>query len=224
MRAAGILLAAGRGARLGGDAPKAFATLGGEPLLARALRTAERCRRLEGVVVVAPEGYEEEVTAIAGDRAMLLAVVAGGATRQDSVRRGLDAVPGGVDAVACHDVARPFATPTLYDLVLEALDHADGAVPTVPVSDTVKRVRDGMVLGTLRREELVLVQTPQAFRRAVLEEAHRTAEREGFTGTDDAVLLERAGFRVAAVPGDPRNLKITDPADLERAAALLGRG
>jgi 2-C-methyl-D-erythritol 4-phosphate cytidylyltransferase len=224
VRVAGILLAGGRGTRLGGETPKALVLFGGEPLLARALRTADGCGRLEGLVVVIPEGHEDEATAIAAASAKLLAVVAGGATRQGSVRRGLDALPNGFEAVVCHDVARPFAGPALYERVLDALEGADGAVPTVPVSDTVKRVRNGVVLETLPRDELVLVQTPQAFRRAALEEAHRRAERDGFTGTDDGALLERAGFRVAAVPGDPRNLKITDPVDLERATELLGRG
>lgn len=224
MRAAGILLAAGRGARLGEQSPKALVPLGGEPLLVRALRTAEACPRIAGLVIVAPVGYEDEAISLVTGSTKLLAVVPGGVTRQDSVRRGLRGLSGDLDAVVCHDVARPFATPALYDRVLDALEGADGVVPVVPVADTVKRVRGGLVLETVPRDDLVLVQTPQAFRRSSLEEAHRRAERDGFTGTDDATLLERAGFAVATVPGDPRNLKITDPGDLERAAALLTDG
>lgn len=221
MRAAGILLAAGRGRRLGGEAPKALAPVGGEPILARALRTAASCAGIEALVVVAPGGYEEEVTSLVDGSATPVSVVAGGKTRQASVRRGLEAVPAGPDAVVCHDVARPFASPELFERVLGALAEADGVVPVVPVADTVKRLRGGLVVETLSREDLALAQTPQAFHRAALEAAHLRAQRDGFVGTDDAVLLEQAGFVVAAVEGDPRNLKITDPADLARAAAIL---
>lgn len=221
MRGAGILLAAGRGTRLGGETPKGFSPLGGEPLLARVLRAAAACGAIEALVVVAPPGYEDAAASIAADAGASVRVVTGGETRQASVRRGLDDVPPGPEAVVCHDVARPFAPPELFDRVLRALAGADGAVPVLPVADTVKRLRDGLVVETVPRDDLALVQTPQAFRRPALETAHLRAEVEGFTGTDDAVLLERAGFRVAAVPGDPRNLKITDPSDLARAAAML---
>ncbi len=223
MRALALLAAAGRGERLGGRLPKAFVEIAGEPLLAHAVRTLGACPGVEGFVVAAPQGMEDETKAIA-DGPKLLGVVTGGATRQDSVARALEAAPPGFDAVVCHDVARPLATPDLFAAVLEALDSADGAVPGVRVPDTVKRVAEGRVAETVPRAGLVLAQTPQAFRRGPLERAHRAAAEDGFEATDDAMLLERAGYSVVVVPGDPANVKITGPGDLERAAALLRRG
>jgi 2-C-methyl-D-erythritol 4-phosphate cytidylyltransferase len=218
-----VLLGGGRGERLSGQDPKAFVSLEGRTLLERAVSTVEACSRIEGFVVVAPETWEGRARTIVGPRDRLADVVAGGGTRQDSVRRGLDALPEALDVVICHDVARPMATPALFEAVLDGLVGADGAVPSLPVADTVKRVYDGMVAETVARDGLVLVQTPQAFRRAALEAAHRAAEADGFVATDDAALLERAGFRVAVVPGEPANIKITRPEDL-RLASALARG
>ncbi len=220
MRVGAILLGGGRGQRLSGSEPKAFVSLGGRTLLERAVAVVEACSRVEGFVVVAPEGWEDRARTAIGARPRLVEVVAGGETRQDSVRSGLQALPEGFDVVICHDVARPLASPALFDAVLDGLSDADGAVPSVPVADTVKRVDDGMVAETVHRDGLVLVQTPQAFGREALTAAHRAAEADGFTGTDDATLLERAGFRVAAVPGDPVNIKVTRPEDLSVASAL----
>jgi 2-C-methyl-D-erythritol 4-phosphate cytidylyltransferase/2-C-methyl-D-erythritol 2,4-cyclodiphosphate synthase len=219
--AAGVLLlGGGRGERLSGPDPKAFALLDGRTLLELAVSTVEACGRVEGFVVVAPEGWEERARTIVGPRPRLIDVVAGGGNRQDSVRRGLAALPEPFDVVICHDVARPLASAELFDAVLGGLAGADGSVPSVPVPDTVKRVDDGMVAETVHRDGLVLVQTPQAFTREALTAAHRAAEADGFTGTDDAALLERAGFRVAVVPGDTANIKITRPEDLKVASAL----
>jgi 2-C-methyl-D-erythritol 4-phosphate cytidylyltransferase len=158
-----------------------------------------------------------------GPRARLVDVVGGGQTRQDSVRRGLETLPEAFDVVVCHDVARPLASTALFEAVLDGLAGVEGAVPSVPLADTVKRVEDGMVAETLPRDALVLVQTPQAFSREALAAAHRAADADGFAGTDDAALLERAGFRVAVVPGDPVNIKITRSEDL-RVASALARG
>jgi 2-C-methyl-D-erythritol 4-phosphate cytidylyltransferase len=210
----------GRGERLSGPDPKAFALLDGRTLLELAVSTVEACPRVEGFVVVAPEGWEGRARTIVGPRPRLVDVVAGGETRQDSVRLGLAALPEAFDVVICHDVARPLASAALFDAVLDALAGTEGAVPSVPVDDTVKRVDDGMVAETLHRDGLVLVQTPQAFTREALTAAHRAAEADGFAGSDDAALLERAGFRVAVVPGEPANIKITRPEDLMVASAL----
>lgn len=223
MAVGAVLLGGGRGERLSGQDPKAFARLDGRTLLERAVSTVEACSRIEGFVVVAPEGWEGRARTIVGPRDRLADVVAGGETRQDSVRRGLDALPESLDIVICHDVARPMATPRLFDAVIDGLAGADGAVPSLPMADTVKRVDDGMVVETVARDGLVLVQTPQAFRREAIIAAHRAAEADGFVATDDAALLERAGFRVAVVPGDPTNIKITRPEDL-RVASALARG
>ena len=220
MRAAAILLAAGAGRRLGVDLPKGFVTLDGGTLLEHALRAVDPCPGIELAVCAVPPGLEERARELADPPGKLGAVVAGGGSRQESVRIAMGAVPSDYDALVVHDVARPFAAPSLFQAVLDALAGADGAVPVVPIADTVKRTRDGSVAETVSRDGLVLVQTPQGFRREALERAHRRAGREGYRGTDDAALLERAGFTVAAVPGDPANIKVTTARDLDLARAL----
>ena len=221
MNAVALLLGAGRGSRLGADRPKAFLPLAGRPLLAYAVASVEACDRVSGFIVVAPEGRENEARDLAAD-GKLLGVVPGAPTRQESARRGLEAVPAGVDAVLIHDVARPLATPWLFVRVVEGLASADAVVPAVPVADTVKRVQEGRVIETLDRESLMLAQTPQGFRREALEAAYRVADEGSHEATDDAVLVERAGLRVMVVPGDASNIKITGPSDLLVAEALLG--
>ncbi|HZP90218.1 MAG TPA: 2-C-methyl-D-erythritol 4-phosphate cytidylyltransferase [Actinomycetota bacterium] len=225
-RAVAIVLAGGAGERLGERTPKAFVPLGGRPMLVHAATAALACPAVGSIVVAAPEGFEDLAHAtLEGVGAH--AVVTGGGTRQASVRAALEAVPAEAGAIVCHDAARPFARPELFAAVLEALAEADGAVPVLPVPDTVKRVRGGLVLRTEPREELALAQTPQAFRAPALREAHRRAAEAGIDLTDDAAVLEWAGFRVRAVPGDPGNFKITTPDDLARAelhAGELARG
>jgi 2-C-methyl-D-erythritol 4-phosphate cytidylyltransferase/2-C-methyl-D-erythritol 2,4-cyclodiphosphate synthase len=148
-------------------------------------------------------------------------VVGGGETRQESVRLALRAVAEDVKVVACHDAARPFASPALFGAVIEAVgDGAAGAVPVVAVADTIKRARDGWVVGTEVREELAAAQTPQAFATPVLREAHERAAAQGVAFTDDAALVEWAGGRVRTVPGEPANIKVTTPEDLARAEAV----
>lgn len=218
MSVGAILLAAGRGERMGGVGSKAFHVLGGRTLLAWAVAAVEECPDVDGFVVAAPPGEEERVRGEVAT-AKLGAVVPGGGTRVASVRRALEELPGRFDMVVCHDVARPLAGPQLFSDVIAALDRADGAIPVVPVTDTIKRVRGDVVEETLPREALAAAQTPQAFRREALARAH-ASEAEA---TDDAALLEAAGFRVVAVPGDPRNLKLTTPVDLAVAEALLVR-
>jgi 2-C-methyl-D-erythritol 4-phosphate cytidylyltransferase len=204
------VVAAGSGARFGG--PKQFQLLGGRTVLARSIEGA-RAVAERVVAVVPPEG---------GPAPGADVTVPGGATRSDSVRAGLSAVPEDVAVVVVHDAARPLASPALFRAVVEAVAAgADAAVPGVPVPDTVKRVGgDGVVEETLDRDPLVLVQTPQAFAGPALRRAHRS----GTHATDDAALVEADGGRVVVVPGEPDNLKITRADDLVRAAALIGRG
>ncbi len=221
-----IVLAGGSGERLGERTPKAFVALGGRPLLVHAALAALACPAIGSIVVAAPEGLEDLAHAML-EGVGAHAVVTGGATRQGSVRAALEVVPPEAEAIVCHDAARPFARPELFTAVLSALQDADGAVPVLPVPDTVKRVRGGIVLGTESREELALAQTPQAFSASALREAHRRAVEAGVDLTDDAAVLEWAGFRVRAIPGDPANFKITTPDDLARAelhAGDLARG
>jgi 2-C-methyl-D-erythritol 4-phosphate cytidylyltransferase/2-C-methyl-D-erythritol 2,4-cyclodiphosphate synthase len=214
-----VLVAAGEGARLGADRPKAFVGLGDEVMLARSLRMLDDHPALDGIVVVVPEGWEEPATLLADDLAAtkVSAAVAGGASRAESVAAGLAAVPAEADLILVHDAARPFAAPELVSRVLEALGEADGAVPGTPVTDTVKRVDDGRIVETLDRSRLVAVQTPQGFRADVLRRAYAQAGDRLATATDCAALVEAAGGSVTVVPGDTSNLKVTTPADLAEA-------
>jgi 2-C-methyl-D-erythritol 4-phosphate cytidylyltransferase len=221
MRTVAVLLAAGRGERLAADRPKAFIDLDGRTLLARAVETIEECPDVDRFVVVAPERWEERASDATAGAGKAVAVVRGGASRQASVAAALDAVPASADVVVCHDVARPLASPKLFSAVVSAVERADGAIPVLPVTDTVKRVRGDEVVDTVDRIDLVVVQTPQAFRREALVVAHRAGATAEGRATDDAALLEAMGFRVVAIPGDPMNLKVTRPEDLALARALL---
>ena len=216
-----LLVGAGMGERLGGDRPKAFVRFADRTLLGASLAALEACAVVDGIVLVVPEGWEERTTLLADDlcAAKTAAAVAGGATRADSVVAGLAEVPDEAAFVLVHDAARPLVTEPLVDRVAAAVAAgADGAIPTVPITDTVKRVgSDGTVLATLDRTELRTVQTPQGFAADVLRNA-LAGDRTG--ATDCASLVERAGGRVVAVEGDPLNLKVTTRADLARAEAL----
>ncbi len=224
MRLAAILLAAGRGERLGTDVPKAFVELDGRPLLLHSFDVVRDSVAAASVVVTVPAGWEARTSALVGDAAR---VVTGGATRQRSVATALEAVleVEEPDVIVCHDAARPFATVALYEAVVAALASdvgADGAIPVIPIVDTLKRVDGGHVVETIPREGIVRVQTPQAFRFASLVRAHREAERTEDPATDDASLLERMGLRVVTVEGETDNIKITTQEDL-RLATLIGR-
>ena len=191
-------------------------------MLLRAAQAAAACSEVTSLVIAAPPGLEERARAlVAGVKPVV--VVAGGATRHRSVGLALAAIPEPTPFVVCHDAARPFASPRLFAEVLDALESssdASGAVPVVPVSDTVKRVHDGFVVATEDRDELALAQTPQAFRATALRDAHARAAGAGLEFSDDAAALEWAGYRVAVAPGDPENFKITTEQDLARAELL----
>jgi 2-C-methyl-D-erythritol 4-phosphate cytidylyltransferase len=218
-----ILLAAGAGRRLGTAEPKALLPVGGRPMLAVAAATAAASPSVRGLVVTFPVGWEGRARACVEDLDVSAVFVEGGDSRQASVRAALAEVPGQVDICAVHDAARPFASPELFALVIQAVaEGADGAVPVVAVTDTVLRVRGALVEGAEPREELALGQTPQAFRTSVLREAHSKAEAAGASFTDDASMLRWAGFEVRAIAGDPDNVKITTLADLAHADRRMG--
>ena len=206
-----VVAAAGSGTRFGGL--KQFEHLGARRVVDWAIAGARSVA--DGIVLAVPPGAppspdaaDEEVDALVG----------GGATRSASVRAGLAAVPAHVEIVVVHDAARPLASPALFRAVVAAVrDGADGAVPGLVLADTVKRVRDDTVVATLDRAELVAVQTPQAFRAAVLRRAHAA----GGEATDDAALVEAAGGRVVVVAGEPANAKVTSPEDLAAAEARM---
>jgi len=209
-----IVVAGGTGQRFGRR--KQFSLLGGRPVLAWAVSACRRCSA--GVVLVVPRDADAENDAGTRDAD---AVVPGGTTRAESVRCGLAAVPADAGVIVVHDAARPLASPALFDAVIAAVTEggADGAVPGLPPSDTIKAVDEsGRVTSTLDRAALVAVQTPQAFRADVLRRAHAEAPPGA---TDDAMLVEALGGTVLVVPGEPGNLKITDPGDLVAAERLL---
>ena len=215
-----ILAAAGSGDRLGLDRPKAFAPLNDRPLIAESLERLDASGWIEGIVVAAPPEWEEPCILVAEEIAAgkVAETVTGGQTRSESVRNALAQVPEGAAVVLVHDAARPLVTEEVIERVVTGLEEGwDGAVPTLPVSDTVKRVDGEAVAETIDREGLVTVQTPQAFLADVL----RRAVESGGEASDCAALVEAAGGRVRAVQGDPRLLKVTEPADLELVESWL---
>ena len=216
-----LLVAAGAGTRLGIDRPKAFAPLAGRPLLAESLDRLDRCRWVDAIVVAAPPGWEEPAILLSEELAAtkVVSCVTGGATRAESVRSALAEVPEEALVVLVHDAARPLLEDAVVERVLGPLSEGyDGAVPVLPIMDTVKRVRGGVVIETMAREGLVAVQTPEAFLASSLRRAY-AGELED--ATDCASLVERAGGRVAVVEGDPRLLKVTTPADLALVESWL---
>jgi 2-C-methyl-D-erythritol 4-phosphate cytidylyltransferase len=206
----------------------ALAELAGRPLLTHAVEALE-ANRCTGVIVVVghPDALEATAKLVAEEGfAKVVAVVAGGPTRQASVAAGLRSLPEGPAYVAVHDAARPLVAHGAVDRLLELLLRAGtaGVVPGVPVVDTIRRVDAGQrSTGLVARERLRAVQTPQLFVRGALEEAHRLAAAGGAEVTDEAALLELAGHRVQVVPGDPENLKVTTALDLALAETLLVR-
>jgi 2-C-methyl-D-erythritol 4-phosphate cytidylyltransferase len=208
----GVVVAAGDGVRFGG--PKQFVLIRGTPMVDWSVGAARSAA--DGVVLVLPP---EDPHLLAGDARGADAVVAGGTTRSSSVRAGLALVPTDADIVLVHDGARPLASPGLFRAVVDAVkEGADAAIPAVALCDTLKRVRFDEVVETVAREDLVAVQTPQAFKASLLRDAHS----KGDEATDDAALMERLGATVRVVPGEPRNLKVTTPSDLELVQALAG--
>jgi 2-C-methyl-D-erythritol 4-phosphate cytidylyltransferase len=216
-----VLVAAGRGERLGGDRPKAFAPLGGRPLLAESLERLEASEWIDAIVVVAPDGWGEPSILVAEELGCgkVVATVTGGPSRAESVRLGVAEAAEDAAALVVHDAARPLVTEDVLDRVLGALGQGwDGAVPGLPVSDTIKRVEGDAVAETLPRDQLVAVQTPQAFAASAL----RPALDGDVSGASDcASLVEARGGRVTVVPGDPRLLKVTTPEDLALVESWL---
>ncbi|MFB7885844.1 2-C-methyl-D-erythritol 4-phosphate cytidylyltransferase [Microbacterium sp. NPDC056057] len=217
-----IVVAAGSGTRLGAGAPKAFVGIDGSSILRHALEGVFAAP-LAQVVIVAPAGREgdalSEALATAGDRRELMSVVAGGDTRQASVAAGLAALWADVEVVLVHDAARALTPAEVFERVIAAIDGgAVGAIPVLPVIDTIKRVAGDEIVAAVDRAELAAAQTPQGFRRDVLDAAYDAATTDF---TDDAALVAEAGHAVAAVPGHPLAFKITTAADLDRARHLI---
>lgn len=209
--AVGLLVAAGRGERLGASGPKALAMVAGRPLVEWSLEALRAAPSVRSVVVAVPPGVE------------LPGGVAGGASRSESVRNALAACDGGEDVVVVHDAARPLLDVALVEACVAALEGFDAVVAAVPVTDTVKEAGpDRVVRRTLDRTALWAVQTPQVFRRSALEGALAQPAAVLAAATDDAGLVEALGGRVGVVPAPHENLKVTTPLDLRVAELLLG--
>jgi 2-C-methyl-D-erythritol 4-phosphate cytidylyltransferase len=209
-----VIVAAGRGERLGLDRPKAFAKLNGRPLLAESMERLEWSEWIDSIVVAAPPDWEEPVILLAEELGCgkVVAVVPGGETRTASVRAGLGEVPDDAAVVLVHDAARPLLDEEMIERLLTTLNEGwDGVVPGLPITDTVKRVDRDQVVETVERDAFVISQTPQAFVWPVLRDAAAGDEE----ATDCAALVEARGGRIKVVPGDRRLVKITEPADLE---------
>jgi 2-C-methyl-D-erythritol 4-phosphate cytidylyltransferase len=220
-----VLVAAGRGERLGEDRPKAFVRLGDLPLLAEPLRRLDESGWIDQIVLVAPPEWEEPAILLAEEigASKVSACVPGGETRTESVRAGVAEVPEDAAVIVVHDAARPLVSEEVILRVIAALGEGfDGAVPGLPLADTVKRVRDGVVVETVARDELVTVQTPQAFVAPVFRAALAGLSVDSTQSpTDCASIVEANGGRIKVVDGDERLLKVTTRADLERVATWL---
>jgi 2-C-methyl-D-erythritol 4-phosphate cytidylyltransferase len=220
-----VLAAAGRGERLGSDRPKAFARLGGRPLLAESLERLENSDWIDRIVIAAPPDWEEPSILVAEEivATKVHSVVTGGASRSQSVRLALEDVPDDAAVVLVHDAARPLVETTLIEAVARAARESGAAIPVLELTDTIKKMRDGRVRETVDRSELAAAQTPQGFRFGLLVRAYEAAFRDRVTLTDEAMAVERVGEAVVAVPGSARNRKITTPEDLAWAEVELAR-
>jgi 2-C-methyl-D-erythritol 4-phosphate cytidylyltransferase len=222
-----LIPAAGMGKRMGASINKQYLQLDGLPIVARTISVFEDSPLIEAIYLVIPADEipycREHVVAACGFR-KVVEIVPGGRERQNSVMNGLNAMRRDVaddDVVLIHDGVRPLISPQLLRESIETARNSDGALVAVPAKDTIKTVRDGIIIETPPREMLWQAQTPQSFRFATIYAAHRAAELEGFMGTDDASLVERRGGVVRIVRGDYRNIKITTPEDLVLAEAFL---
>lgn len=216
-----VVLAAGSGRRVGSDIPKQFLDLGGKPMIFRCLDVFEACPMVQAVVVALPAGDESRRPDLSG-HTKVTSVVAGGQTRQASLGKALSHLPRSAGTVLVHDAARPLVDQPLILSLLAALDGCDGAIPAIPLEDTVKRVaEDRTVESEVDREGIWRVQTPQVFRRAALEDSLAKAVESGLESTDCSQMLTRAGYTVRVVEGDPLNFKVTRAADLWLAEQIL---
>ncbi|NUR53044.1 MAG: 2-C-methyl-D-erythritol 4-phosphate cytidylyltransferase [Acidobacteria bacterium] len=222
MRVTAIIAAAGSGTRLGGALPKQLLDVGGRSMLARSVAAFDAHPRISDLIVVVPPTLAAEAAAAhIGRTRRRVEVVAGGARRQDSVANAFDRVPASTEVVLIHDAARPFVSADTISRTIDAAAAHGAAIPAIEARDTVKRVDEGVIVETIPRETIVLAQTPQGFRRDVLERAIAVG-RSGAEATDEAGLAERAGDRVHVVRGESANVKITTEEDLDAARRHAG--
>lgn len=215
-----VIVAAGSATRMGGI-DKVMAQLGGEPMIRRTVRAFQDCDAVSEIVVVTREDLILPITSLCADMPKVIAVVAGGKSRQESVHLGLNALSGKVRLAAIHDGARPLVTWQVIDRVIRAANTYGAAAPAIPVKDTIKVVQGGVVKQTPDRATLSAVQTPQVFDFDLLRGALKKAQTEKAQVTDDCSAVERMGMAVKIVEGDERNIKVTTPLDLKIAELLL---
>jgi 2-C-methyl-D-erythritol 4-phosphate cytidylyltransferase len=224
MSVAALVLAAGRGERLGADRPKAFVQVAGRALLVHALDALAASQEIDQVIPVLGQNDRPawgELVLQLDSISKLSDPVIGGAERQDSMAAGLAVLAADVSHVAVHDAARPLVSPVDVDRVVQAAKRAGAAILAVPVRDTIKRVRAGRIVETPPRSECFAAQTPQVFEVGILREALAKAALDGRIGTDEAEIVEALGIEVCVVEGDPGNIKVTDAEDLLLAERLL---
>ena len=220
-----IIPAGGSGRRMGAAVPKQFLMLANRPLVVHTLQVFERTPAVAEVILVVPRDEQSRTLTDVVERygiKKVLKVVAGGETRQESVRQGLEATDETTDIVVIHDAVRPFVTEELVSRSIDVARENGAAVVAVPVRDTLKEVAsDGRILRTVDRSNFWLAQTPQTFRRSLLSAAYQKAGHDRFHATDDAALVEHLGYQVRIVPGRWDNIKITTPDDLIMGEAIL---
>lgn len=222
-----VVPAAGRGVRMGGNQPKQFLMLTGKPILAHTIERLSQAPFISGMFLVVPPDLiphtEEMVEQYCSDCGLAIQVIAGGKERQDSVYNALQLLPAECDWVLIHDGVRPFTSVKLLQNTWEAAGKHGAAIAAVTATDTIKRAQNGRVLETLERQQIILVQTPQVFRRDLILDAYREAHKQGWVGTDDASFVERMNLRVDIVEGEYSNIKVTRSSDLVWAEWLLAR-
>lgn len=219
-RCGAVIVAAGSASRMGGI-DKVMAALGGKPMIARTVRAFQQCGAIADIVIVTRPDLIRPISALCAQMDKVRMVVAGGQSRQESVALGLNALPKGVELAAVHDGARPLITDAVIDRTVRAANSYGAAAPAVPVKDTIKVVRGGLVTDTPDRASLQAVQTPQVFDFDLLRGALKKAAEDAAAVTDDCSAVERLGMAVKIVEGDERNLKVTTPMDLKIAEMLL---
>lgn len=219
-RCGAVIVAAGSASRMGGI-DKVMAPLGGEPMIVKTVRAFQECDAIREIVVVTREDLIRPITSLLSGMDKVIAVVAGGASRQESVHLGLNTLSSKVELAAIHDGARPLVSYEVIDRTVRAANTYGAAAPGIPVKDTIKRVQGGVVTATPDRASLRAVQTPQVFDFDLLRGALKKAREEVAQVTDDCSAVERMGFSVKIVEGDERNIKVTTPTDLKIAEMLL---
>ncbi len=225
MKVLAIIPAAGTGVRMGGGTPKQFLSLEGVPIFIHTLRKFAASNVIDGIfLALRPEDMERARKDIDRERfSKPVRLVAGGASRQETVGRALAEAPATTEMVVIHDAVRPFVELDLIQRVVEATRQHGAAVPGIPIVDTVKQVEQQIIRGTIPRERIVLAQTPQAFRFNLIREAFARAEADGFYGSDESSLVERLDHTVTVLMGSDRNIKITKPSDLPLARLYIAQ-